>query len=150
MQNNELKKTSAEKKGVNFLRECTRCGHKCCQKTPFFYKIDIDLIKKKYNNLQFEKKAKNIYILKGHKSSPCFFFDNGMCRLQEIKPLNCVAFPLIYKIIKNKSQIKWHLDKKCPAAPKVSKKFIDEGIKIYLKEIKKFASISRHDSTKPI
>ena len=121
---------------VNFLEECKRCGHKCCQRNPLFFLSDVERIKELFDGLEFEEVEEDYYILKNEVFGSCFFLKEGICVLQDIKPINCRAYPLMYKFNED-GKLRWFFSDFCPVSGKVSRDFINKGIKLYLSELLK-------------
>ncbi|MBL7206217.1 MAG: YkgJ family cysteine cluster protein [Candidatus Aenigmarchaeota archaeon] len=79
----------------SLLEECKKCGAKCCKSgTPILLPWERDKIVKETGRDVFEKAAK-WYIFNKENGEPCPFLKNDLCTIEEIKPINCKAFPAV-------------------------------------------------------
>ena len=87
-----------------------------------------DLIVEKSRKNVFQK-YKDIYII---SKTPCpFLKKNGLCEIENIKPIDCKAFPVCFKLLKD-NKIEWRIITECPAVKLLNKNFINNAKKLYL------------------
>jgi len=105
-----------------FCGKCKRRGLCCCIEPIYVTKEEETLIKERtgindftYNNL-----------LKKTESKTCVFLKDGLCTIQDIKPLDCKAYPIVFWSDAGHSRMSYFLDLDCPMALELSKKEINQ------------------------
>jgi len=79
------------------------------------------------------------YILVERKNTNrCFFLTKeNKCRIQKMKPLDCLCYP-IKAVYKNNGSIKFITDEKCPAIEHLGNEFVKKAKVVALRSIKRF------------
>lgn len=108
------------------LDACKRCA-KCCKGTEMILTFsDIFRLKKFYKNFYIFDR---FYRLK-NVDGKCVFLENNLCKVYNIRPIGCKAYPLIYN--EEKGII---IDDECPLK-KISKEELLKGLKEILCALK--------------
>ncbi|MBN2127694.1 MAG: YkgJ family cysteine cluster protein [Candidatus Diapherotrites archaeon] len=121
---------------MNWLTTCVNCNVKCCCRgfDAILSNKEIKAIKAKgYRNF-----ARN-NVLKKVKGK-CVFSDKGKCLIQEIKPLSCKIYPVIFDYFPTlkKDKFIFYMDLSCPQALNIPKEWIEEQKTMALKELRKW------------
>ena len=131
-------------KEVSLHEFCKGCKSKCCKHvggigSPILDKKERDLCE---NRLKDSTKkvitpnGKIYYLIKEINQNCIFLKDNGDCKIQDVKPLDCLCYPI--KAIYSKDKIIFVVDANCPAQKKLDKNFIKKAKEIALISIKRF------------
>jgi Fe-S-cluster containining protein len=128
---------------LSLLKYCIPCNAKCCKTgkligSPILDEEESKEIGKENVQEIITPKGKKYWILKERKeNSNCrFLTKDNKCLIQNIKPLDCLCYPI--KAVYNKNKIIFINDKDCLAHNKLNKEFIKEAKKIAIKSIKRF------------
>lgn len=111
-----------------FCKKCT----KCCTKTEMILTLN-DLKRLKKVSEEFYTYSNGFYRLK-NVNGKCIFLENNICKIYELRPMGCRAYPLVYD--ERRGVI---LDDDCPLKT-IPKKELLKGVKellIALKEIER-------------
>ncbi|MDD5254072.1 MAG: hypothetical protein PHG05_03120 [Candidatus Nanoarchaeia archaeon] len=127
---------------VSLIDYCIPCKARCCKTgkligSPILSNKEAGRIGK--NNLKKVKFPKGEYwVIKEQQSTNrCFFLNKqNKCKLQNLKPLDCLCYPI--KAVYEKDLIRFITDSDCPASSFLNKEFIRESKKIAIKSIKRF------------
>ncbi|MFH1290324.1 MAG: hypothetical protein ABIH92_02855 [Nanoarchaeota archaeon] len=131
---------------LSLLKHCIPCKAKCCKTgkligTPILSEDEASKVKKMADEHIKEVTSptgeKYYTILEQKGTQRCVFLtDKNKCRIQDIKPLDCLCYPI--KAVHAGDAIKFIIDKDCPASKHLSKEFIEDAKKTALKSIKRF------------
>lgn len=131
---------------LSLLGYCIPCKAKCCMEgkligSPILSKDEVLKIKKIYKGSIEEVVTplkKKYYIIKEKKGTNiCYFLiDEYKCKIQNLKPLDCLCYPI--KAVYDKESIKFVIDTNCPASKHLNKRFIEDAKIIALRSIKRF------------
>jgi len=91
------------KKSINIIKECKGCGW-CCQNSRILVTIPeiIRILKhtvKDFSDVFVIEKNKLSVSIKTKKVNGkpyCIFYDNGKCRIHNIKPFQCMTYPAVF------------------------------------------------------
>ena len=79
---------------LSTLVKCKQCG-KCCQEVPEIFIDDSDITRiARYLNKSFKSVKKMMGVKNNKMKTPCVFFKDNSCSIQEVKPIACKIFPL--------------------------------------------------------
>lgn len=132
---------------------CIPCGAKCCKSensagSPILSESEVKKIeafcKKKFGKKSsaFKKVVAgkdDYYIFAKFNENACPFLNSGCsCRIQEVKPLDCAAYPL-KAIYSKENKVKFIIDPSCPAVNDLSKEFLEESKIIAIESLKRFS-----------
>jgi len=125
----------SEEKPFDIFPYCKVCPRNCC------YIGDVFVLDKEYEKIiertgrvDVFRKKENYHVLTKKKGEPCPFLekDGVTCSIQDIKPLDCKAWPVYFGV--NGDIDKNTISKECPANSFLSNKFIEKS-KVALEEI---------------
>lgn len=135
---------------LSLRKHCIPCSAYCCKISRTIGSPILSEDEKKNITKFYEEKYKRrlncfkrievgneyYYIIK-EKNGDCYFLDNNNCKIQEVKPLDCLAYPI--KAIYENNNISLVIDTECPAANFLSSDFIKQAKRIAIKSIKRFS-----------
>ncbi len=131
---------------LSLLKFCRPCNAKCCKTGKLIGSPIISIEESK--KLSDEEKThlrtvisptkKEYFVIKKQtNSNKCFFLsEDNTCRIQNVKPMDCLCYPIKAIILNNK--IDFIVDPDCPASPHLSKEFITKAKQIALESLKRF------------
>lgn len=110
----------------SFEQVCKECQGYCCT-TVFLGQSDVDKLTKAGKNFRTKKLVVG-YELEKASEGNCPFLEVGKgCTLnEELKPFDCVLFPLAFT--KTGEKYTFYLNKKCPYFNQAPKEWIDKTI----------------------
>jgi Fe-S-cluster containining protein len=133
---------------ASLIKWCIQCGSKCCIMGK---RIGLPILSKeeaeKYRQIGVEIKEEIspsggkywVFVEKEDDKRCVFLADNGKCKVQKMKPLDCACYPV--KAIHEGNGFKFFIDIDCPAVKHLDRAFIER-----LKQ-KALESASRFDKT---
>jgi len=132
---------------LSLLEQCIPCDSTCCKHsdsigTPILNKKERDKIinfdsRGKIKKVEVEN-GEEYYVILGDKEGNCSYLnEEGRCRIQEVKPLDCAIYPI--KAIYERDFYKFVIDSDCPATPHLTKEFIEEAKRLSITSIKRFS-----------
>ena len=107
--------------------------------SPILDVKETALIKEKELLKEITSLSGNSYFIirDDEKTRKCSFLgEDNKCRIQKMKPLDCLCYPI--KAVYDKGKIKFIIDAECPAAKHLDKEFIKHAKRAALKSIKRF------------
>lgn len=126
---------------------CLNCRVNCCQKghwqSPILDRLEVDgivsLFGEEVRNGFKEvllKTNKKYFIIDSKSNGDCFFYNRGLCLIQEKKPIDCACYPI--KAINSNSGFIFVLDSSCPASKVLTSEFIKNAKNLALESVKRF------------
>lgn len=104
---------------------CRICLGKCCQPPIFLGQKDVEKLRKAGKQFNY-KKAKNAgFDLVSDGKCPFLKIGKGCTLDRDLKPIDCVLYPLVFKI-KEDGSIEYYLNKGCPYFKDVPNDWIEE------------------------
>ena len=143
---------------LSLLKYCLKCGSKCCKESsPILTRRECYRIIKKTKKDYFYKigfREENYYIignnsngsLRDTNKDPCPFLNNaGKCNIQNIKPLDCRAYPFRV-VVDQKGTLNWHVHSGfCPAVGYLDIDFINTAKNIAIQSANRFSPLCYKD-----
>ncbi len=125
-----------------FCGNCEKHGC-CCGIEPVYITKKEEQIIRKATGIK--NLTKNHLLRKENKK--CIFLKKGFCGIQEIKPLDCRAWPVVFWTDAGHGKISYFLDLDCPVAMKLSNEDIDQMKKRIESELKDWSKedLRRYD-----
>ena len=140
-------------KNLSLLKYCIPCGAKCCKTgkligSPVLSKdetLNIKEIAKGHIKEVLSPTGEKYYILLEQEgANRCFFLtEKNKCKIQKVKPLDCLCYP-VKAVYNDGKEIRFIIDKNCPAARHLGNEFIEEAKLIALRSIKRFGRQTYH------
>ena len=118
-------------------KECSEKGETCCIFKLFLTEDEIKILKKYNPELKYKRTKSGFSFVRDKRDSQlkCQFLTDKGCSLpEELKPLDCILFPLV--IIYKNSEIIFHLNKDCPCLKFIPKEWIEKTKKQALEKFK--------------
>src|SRR3989338_5467745 len=118
-------------------KKCSEKGETCCNFKLFLFKDEIKNLKKYKPDLKYLKTKSGFSLIRDKKNSQfrCQFLTDKGCSLsEELKPLDCVLFPMV--IIHKNSEIIFYINKDCPYAKSIPKEWIEKTKRYALEKFK--------------
>lgn len=119
---------------------CKKCQGKCCKETVVLTQKDINKLNVKYKNwFRVINEETNLEEPPGHivlkKNHACPFLGENGCILEEnMKPFDCLFFPLAF--VYKKGKLSFYLNKKCPYYEEIPKKWVQKTKKWAQEQLK--------------
>ncbi len=109
------------RKTLSILNSCLKCNSKCCKsESPIVLEKERDLILKQTEKDYF-KREENYYII---PNDPCPYLKNNICSIEDIKPIDCKAYPLT--IIEKEGNLFIGIYENCPGLSYINDNFLKE------------------------
>lgn len=132
---------------LSLLEYCIPCNSTCCKHsdsigTPILDKKEHDKIinfdsKGDIKNVKVEN-GEEYYVILGDKKGNCSYLnEEGRCRIQKVKPLDCLVYPI--KALYGRDFYKFVIDSNCPASSHLTEEFIEEARRLSIISIKRFS-----------
>lgn len=137
---------SSLSEATSLIRHCIPCGSECCRySSPIVHKDERDRIVEATGKAPFtEVRAsggsyfvigrtldgakREIAADVGEEGEPCSFLgEDGLCSIQDIKPLDCRAYP-VRAVPQEDGGLTWHLHRSCPASGDLDREFIEKAV----------------------
>lgn len=134
-------------KKLSLLEYCIPCNSTCCKHsdsigTPMLDKKEYTKISNfnsigNIKNVKLKNGEEYYIILEDEKGNCSYLNEEGRCRIQEVKPLDCAIYPI--KAIYEGDFYKFVIDSDCPASFHLTKEFIEEAKRLSIISIKRFS-----------
>jgi Fe-S-cluster containining protein len=99
---------------MDFIEICSKCGGKCClEARPPISNKRLKILIENGLSPEFVEFGRYKH-LKLKDDGYCVFFENGKCRIHEIKPETCVAGPITFDIKGDKLELYIKKETICP------------------------------------
>ncbi|MFH1978334.1 MAG: hypothetical protein ABIJ92_03345 [Candidatus Aenigmatarchaeota archaeon] len=130
---------------ISLIDHCVPCEAKCCQSrkavgVPILSEEEALIFKEKFGvKLKKEETPNGVYYVfqdwLENKKCP-FLTSKHTCKTQEMKPLDCLAYPLIG--IPQNGSVRFLIDPDCPAVKHLDQEYIEKVKMISLQSLRRF------------
>ncbi|NHW23701.1 MAG: YkgJ family cysteine cluster protein [Archaeoglobales archaeon] len=116
---------------MDFIEICSKCGGKCCfEARPPISNKRLKILMENGIGPEFVEFGKYKH-LKLRNDGYCVLFENGKCKIHEIKPETCVAGPITFDIKGGKLELYIKKETICPLV-----KFLKENEAVFREHLK--------------